>query len=64
MGQIFKTAAARNRPRLAPITLNDNHVLGIVLVDDKGRFQLGVVVAAPVEGTPGSTDTTQKLRVH
>eukprot|EP00972_Heterocapsa_arctica_P070969 10485390-Heterocapsa_arctica.AAC.1 len=64
MGDIFATAAKRNRPKLAPITLANNHCLGIVLDDDKGRFQLGVIVAAPVKGAPWSTDTTTKLRVH
>eukprot|EP00972_Heterocapsa_arctica_P078048 11510622-Heterocapsa_arctica.AAC.1 len=37
-------------------------MLGIVLDDDKGRFQLGVLVAVP--GAHESTDHTQKLRVY
>eukprot|EP00972_Heterocapsa_arctica_P034560 5088090-Heterocapsa_arctica.AAC.1 len=39
-------------------------MLGIVLDDDKGRFQLGVPLAVPVVGAHESTDHTQKLRVH
>eukprot|EP00972_Heterocapsa_arctica_P095330 14060286-Heterocapsa_arctica.AAC.1 len=64
-GDISRTAkASKKRPRLAPMTININTMLGIVLDDDKGRFQLGVLVAVPDAGAHESTDLTQKLRVH
>ena len=51
-------------PKLAPICINLDTMFGIVMDDNKSRFQLGVLVAAPVVGTPWDTDRSQKLRVH
>eukprot|EP00972_Heterocapsa_arctica_P013409 1974014-Heterocapsa_arctica.AAC.1 len=49
IAQVFVAAAAwRKRPALSP-DLCINHLLGIVLDDDKGRFQLAVLVAVPAE---------------
>eukprot|EP00972_Heterocapsa_arctica_P087485 12901213-Heterocapsa_arctica.AAC.1 len=39
-------------------------MLGIALDDDKGRFQVGVLVASPISGSPRGTDLSQKLRVY
>eukprot|EP00972_Heterocapsa_arctica_P047782 7047604-Heterocapsa_arctica.AAC.1 len=43
--------------KLAPKVINFNYMLGIVLDDDKGRFQHGVLVAEP--DTP---DPSRKLK--
>eukprot|EP00972_Heterocapsa_arctica_P088022 12979680-Heterocapsa_arctica.AAC.1 len=52
---VFKTAQKYDRPRMTP---SINQLIGIVLDDDKGRFQMAVVCAVPT-----IADRTQKLRV-
>eukprot|EP00972_Heterocapsa_arctica_P094495 13935562-Heterocapsa_arctica.AAC.1 len=56
-GDISRVAKANRR--LAPLTININYMHGIVLDDEKGRFQFGVLVAEP-----DVPDPTKTLRVH
>eukprot|EP00972_Heterocapsa_arctica_P048678 7174788-Heterocapsa_arctica.AAC.1 len=60
IGEISKTAAhLTGSDRVAPKTINVNYMLGVVMGDDKGRFQMAVLVAAP-----DVPDPSTKLHVH
>eukprot|EP00972_Heterocapsa_arctica_P013108 1925634-Heterocapsa_arctica.AAC.1 len=59
-GDISRTALGlRQGNKVAPKTVNLNYMLGVVMDDDKGRFQMAVVVAAP-----DAPDPSRKLNVY